>query len=999
MPLGGPGYLRPGAYIGQIVRPAPAGLPDLPRLPCVIGRGDRLARGRNLGLLRSFIFDEELSFTPVAPYRADLQFDSDQDKEDPSVELVDASGTAVPKNKWYFVDADTVEINPNTFDPNTTYYLDYQSSERTSLDPIPVDDIRGSVKIGIGQDIDEFEEFVDFFIPMTMAASGQPAGVLGATLSTPPGAPIITAPAGDVGNDANAPVITASGDTAYSHAYSRSYTIVVENAGAFTFRWTSSPISGGNSAEPHNPLDPAQTAEWTTFVGDNPAGGNANSDFTLEYGLKVNVAVLVGVTSYVNGDSWTFTAVGTQRVEIDQRHLNTNQFLDMTLTSNAGNTGTTDPTLNRVTSTYTGEHVLKWRFEALADSAGLAGARTVSIMWSLYGTHESVLAAGVANLDEAVTTIITLTPAGASIKLDFGDLADIDNGDVWDLVVSPPRIFTKVRDDRTYTLLVTGVDNAAPSVSGSFLTNTVEGRFGGFSATPTGFVNIDATPAVTTGLPDDVRLHVRNMEATAPLFQYEVGDKFAFTITNQDVIDWSLVSRITQVIPTDDWKFDPSGRITGTLNSWYAILQKTPTNIEIVHDGTDEVAHAQVTGTAYIYVTTGQPSGNTTVVYDWRGGEPAPGQTYHLTANYIRTDDLLNTPILVQTREDAINLLAPMTADNDVLQHALAVLYSGGPGVYVCQVKDQDDDLGYTDADYSDAILEAENVTAITDLIVAERWGVLGDMLSSVDRMNEPRERKRRLAWAGAPQNTAIGDAETADTLVYYASRTLQVYGDSPSHGTRILHGATWCKHTIRLDSGQTKQVTKSGSLVSALLAGMVSAFDAPWESIIRRTFGFFDEVQTYTEAEEATLGGSQIIYFSDLGAGVFRVEEDFTTDNFAEQYRYVNTMTQQHYMSRFVEKEVDSAIGLVPPSQPDGADIVKGLVVNALRKALASGLIADYLTDAGAVRGLNPDSDVIAFADPGERVAVQFRFTYFLRYILKKALGLYSVDGGDFDV
>lgn len=1005
MPIAGTRYLRPGAYIGQIVRPNPAGLPDLPRLPILVGKGSRLARGRNLPLLRSFIVDETLAFTPVPPYRADLAFSCNKDKEDPDVRLVDDLGTEVLKNQWQFVDADTIEVDPTVYDANRTYTIDYQSSERTPLDPIPVDDIRGATRVSLSTDQDEFNEYEHFYIPLTMAAAGQAAGVLAPTVTN--GA-AIGAPVADGGN-AGALVVAHDATSAYTHAYSRTYTIVctarVIAPGASTaeFRWSSSPASGGNANDHHNPLDPSKTARWRVFAHDQAVADVASH--TLEYGLVFNTD-MTGDVDPEPGDQWTFTVQAAPRMEIDRRHLLSNQYVDLgTVAANTGNTGTGSGTVNVVTSNFVGDFVRDYEIECVA-SAGVTPNRTATLVVSAVG--EAAENASVSfNLSEAIpSTLSTSLPGGVVVDWSFGAAnfaAGTDSavpvqpvrGDVFNLTVSPPRLFAKVKDDRSYVVRVTQITDLSPGVSltGTFLTDTLEGGFGSFTALIGSYVNVTGS---TTGLPDDVRLHARNIATAFGDNNYTVGDQFSFDITNDDVIDWSLVERKTETIASADWRFDPMGNVTGVINTWYVLLERVPERIITVNDGSVALTYTQVTGTGYIYVTA-QPLTNTTVVYEWRAAEPTPGQTYYLTANYVRTSDLFNTPILVRTEEEARTLLAPMTGANDLLIGAEAAFHYGPNGIYVVQVEDADGNDVYEDADYRTAIAASELTSQGTDLIVLNRWSVLGEVLTSINKMNDPVEGKFRLGWIGAPQNTVVGDPDTAGSLIFTAQKTLAVHGEVQTHGTRILIGSTWAKRTIKLDSGQTQQVTLDGSFIAALIAGMYASFAAPWQTGMHQTFGFFDEIEIHSEAEDLALGGSQILYFSDLG-GVFRLEEDFTTDNFAEQYRYINTMVTQHYMSRFVKREVDTAIGLVPPSSGEGADIVKGLVVVALRKAEANGIIAQYRNADGSPRSLNPDKDVIAYADPGNSTRAQFRYTFFLRYILKTAIGLYTTDGAPFD-
>ena len=77
-------YVPPGTYIGQLIQPSPGNLNLNARRPCYVGKGDRLALGKNLGIRRSFVYDEALNFTPSAPYQASLDYAATNDQALPT---------------------------------------------------------------------------------------------------------------------------------------------------------------------------------------------------------------------------------------------------------------------------------------------------------------------------------------------------------------------------------------------------------------------------------------------------------------------------------------------------------------------------------------------------------------------------------------------------------------------------------------------------------------------------------------------------------------------------------------------------------------------------------------------------------------------------------------------------------------------------------------------------------------------------------------------------
>ena len=263
MPIAGNSYLRPGVYVGQLITPNPAGVPDLARLPILVGRGHRLARAANTALIRSFVYDEPVTFAPVAPHVATLLHNSNQDKASPNVLLVDQNGTEVNKAYWQFNSRTEVEINPAVFDSTASYFLDYQSVDRDVLDPLPITDLRGNVRASVQVDQDEFVDGEHFHLPVDFNSTV--AGLLDASYNGGARSPVITV-AADGGNTSDHDMVINAG-AGWTHDYSRRVVVTctsfTPNPGSdtATFNWYSEPLTGGvEGTEAHNPLDPARTA-------------------------------------------------------------------------------------------------------------------------------------------------------------------------------------------------------------------------------------------------------------------------------------------------------------------------------------------------------------------------------------------------------------------------------------------------------------------------------------------------------------------------------------------------------------------------------------------------------------------------------------------------------------------------------------------------------------------------------------------------------------------
>ena len=133
-------YTEVGTYIGQFFLPGAGSLPNEARVVCLVGRGDRNIMIRNQALRRSFVYEEVLSFTSMAPFVATTDFPSDGSQSLPTV-LRNQDGIEISANKWAWVDSggqySGIQLIDSAWDPLAIYYLSYQSTSRDTIDPIP----------------------------------------------------------------------------------------------------------------------------------------------------------------------------------------------------------------------------------------------------------------------------------------------------------------------------------------------------------------------------------------------------------------------------------------------------------------------------------------------------------------------------------------------------------------------------------------------------------------------------------------------------------------------------------------------------------------------------------------------------------------------------------------------------------------------------------------------------------------------------------------------
>jgi hypothetical protein len=1118
-------YVPPGSYIGQLITPKPGQISPEARVPCYIGRGSRLALGKNLPIRRSYIFAKSLTFTPVAPFKANLAYSANGDQQ--SARLFKADGTEVRRDQWAFVSNlvanDQVLINTEVFDSSATYYLDYQSNSREVKDTVPVEELREIVTLGNQVDQPQYREFGHFFIetdvsqPAPDSRNANPASSLGdiapgvgntgtGSVAHTPSAQfnhdytrqynlLVTAategvkalgslevPAGggaafldgqtftisdgvntptvfefdsdgevEAGNvlvaftagdaqatvrDALVAMINGVGSTLLVTAAPGADGIVSLTADNFgiaanvaitdtvvdasfvctgmiggvartvTFEWNAQAVSPGNASLPNTPLH--SSARNSTFtVTDNDATSLTPA---LELGLRLQLGMgVAALPAYAVDDTFTFFGLGGGIIEADARYENANQFATIASpVAAAGNSGTGALTIvadAEFNGTFNAGYTLK--VTSVTNTA--PGTRTATFIWGESGDRVGVNGTFTANEASAGSLTQTLSQ-GVEIEVAFPvDAGNFAEADAFTITAKAPRQVYQAKDNRHYRLDVSAV--TAPTlgschIEGTYTTDTPEGSFGSFAVDSN---DLDVTSALYQSghfqLSNNILLAVRNGFLPRTMTngtRHAVNDSHVLAATQSGQINWALTERAVETVESDGILTDVSGVVTGVTNTSYMILSHTPTAVRAVNilESGVPVSFTWIQGTPYITFLS-DPNAAVQVRYDWRSAEPDPGQVYYLTAKFLRPPESYNTPVLVLDRQDGRQLLAPAAVDNHLFIMNEIVFDNGAPGAYFIQVQDPDQDGVYTDADFAEAIIASEAPRRITDICILSHFSSLGAGLASVNKMNDPFERRERLFWVGPPIGMPIGNAATPGTIVYTARNTLQVFGLSPAHGTRIMVGATEATREIRMDDGSTVTVTLDGSFVAGAVAALVDSFKDPGETILRKTVAGFKTLECYGDSEDPrnlTLGAAQVLYFTDLGGGTFRIEEDFTTDSFADDFTAINAMTQKQFVVKTIRDQIDTAlVGVVVPSAQAGVGLIRGFVVGAVATLVTRGVIGRFQDKSGNERPIDPEADVVVFRDETDPTLFHFFFSFFLKTTIKRIFGLYSVNSNDF--
>jgi len=985
-------YTAPGTYIGQLIKPSAGNLNGEARVCNFVGKGSRLAKGKNLGLRRSFVFGESLSLPTSAPYEATLLYYADGEKGLPARIFDSLTGVNLREDQWEFVKVGPnfvkIIINQSAYDPTAVYQIDYQSVSREVKDPIPVDNLRVIKLVGTTQDRSEFVNFTDFYVPFSFAGPTADSG------NFIPSS-FLTSTFADVGNTGGS-ALAIDGSASYEHNYNRFYEIEVTAisgiSGSYTatLEWSARRYSGGKDALPPTPIHTTMTKP--SFVADETIPASQVQD--LELGIKV--AITFNPTNFAVGDKFYFNGVGPGLLEFDGRFSNTNQFLKYgTISSAVTGTGAIS---HAASSAYTGTYNCKFALEVTAAS-GLFGSRTVSFAWAQYG--EVIGATSLGTVNETGSPDLTLTQ-GVKVTIDFG-ASNFVVGDTFDFEVKAPKIFYQALDDRVYKLTIStattpGAD--AGVVTGAYSTGTPEGGFGSWS----GSVNLLTGPSQETGyflLPDGVSIAVRNaMRGNINGTSYAGGDLFEAAVTSLDMIDWSLTRKVTETREPTAVKIDVTGSVTGSAGTPYVILD-TPYStgtVSVIDDNTlVPLSFAEIPGTRFLALVS-TPSSTISISYEFIGPEPAPGQLYFMTANFLRPAEYYNVPTRLLTREDGQNFLAPSEVYNHLYIMNEIAFDAGAPAVYVTQVYDLDGDGELTDTDFETALTAHEKNSRVTDLCVLSHISSLSKSLSVNERGNDPFQKREQMLWVGLPIGTPIGSVDVAGSLVYTARRTMQTSPESPALGTRVLLSPTRATRDIVLDSGITTTVILDGSFVAGATACLAGSFTDPGRSILKSKLPGFKTIQTYNDAENLLLGGASIVWMTNQGSGVYQFEEDITVhQSNGEEFQLISITVQKQNVTKIVRSSMnDQLIGVTTPSTKAAVGLIRATLGQILLGLQGRGVIADYQDDSGNVRKFDSSKDIIVIRDSSSLSKYDFFFGYFVKSVIKRLFGLYAVNTND---
>jgi hypothetical protein len=323
------------------------------------------------------------------------------------------------------------------------------------------------------------------------------------------------------------------------------------------------------------------------------------------------------------------------------------------------------------------------------------------------------------------------------------------------------------------------------------------------------------------------------------------------------------------------------------------------------------------------------------------------------------------------------------------------------PFVYHIQVKNTGTGLSAQDIDYITAIKGAELNEDLTDIVVlghpttnggGKKPLVRAALRDHVIDESSLQNKAERLGWFGMSVGTAVGDGETPGTFVYVATQELQVSADSPGRGRFVLAAPSFIKKTYRLPDGSVKQITLDSTYLAAGTAALMASFLSPSEGLLRKEVVGLDEVELISVGDRNFLASNGVNVVTSR-AGVNVVFDPTSTDQSSAEFKELNVMAQKDNIVKRVRKATDDTlIGIVPDDLAQFIFELKAVVAVQLTSAVAEGAIANFQNDDGTVRNIDLQNDIIVKRRANDPTAYDFRFSFFVKFIVKRLFGTFSV-------
>jgi hypothetical protein len=486
-------------------------------------------------------------------------------------------------------------------------------------------------------------------------------------------------------------------------------------------------------------------------------------------------------------------------------------------------------------------------------------------------------------------------------------------------------------------------------------------------------------------------------------FDLSVNANLKFSLDGLADITVAITGAVQTAVTAAEVVADINAALAGNIN--YGVAYNAAASISsgkvklsgIVKGETGSVALKQAAATSAHLEVFGVATVALPVTNLGTGKKPVLGSTYYVTYEVTRPSTDYNTPFEFFTLDAATTILGSQDADNPLAVYAGICFENGANSVFCVIVKDSDDDSVYSDTDFITAIAATETKRGMTEILpISTSLAVQVAAYNSVINMSSLLEQKPRRLWVGLARGAAVGDEDTAGTLIYMAARTLQVPGDSPGRGRFIVTAPCECEKIITLFDGSQVSLELDGTALAAACAAKQTSFTSAATSLLLKTITGFSVVSEYGDNERKRLASKGVSVVT-LDAGRLVLTDPVTTEvsgGGLQEFSEISVMVQKDKVRTLVEQRVKSElVGIVPEDLADFISDLKEIVAITLRALIETGDVGKFTNANGTPRDIDLSKDIQAFQSSTNKTSYFFRFYFNGRYPAKRFFGEFSVD------
>jgi len=384
------------------------------------------------------------------------------------------------------------------------------------------------------------------------------------------------------------------------------------------------------------------------------------------------------------------------------------------------------------------------------------------------------------------------------------------------------------------------------------------------------------------------------------------------------------------------------------------------------------------------------------------GSRPGFATTYYCTYDVTRASTDYDEPTRVYNADQLFTYTSPLTSSNyttNILGVAGEIAFENyAPSLWLQQVNDSTTPGSPTPTQIQTAIENCEKKAGITDIVVIDTSEAQqAYLMGHVSNMSTLTEKKYRRGWYGCARDTAIGDPDTTDTILYRTSRTVQPTSTSTGRGRQIMLAPTKATRTLTLEDGSEVDVNLDGSYIATAVAALQTSLPSPSSTMVNRTIRGFktdSTFETYLKSERHTLASNGVcVVTSD--AGNLILKDPLTTEQGGVvQFEEPMSSCQKDAVTNVINTLLGAnVVGLVPDDLADFISDVKTWIMLGIQASINAGDIAPFRDNNNVIRDIDLTTDIQVWQDTTDPRIFLFNYWFNLKYPAKRFFGQHSVD------